>query len=382
MNDMDFAALFNQHEGNNPDNLQPNAPPYMLSPQQNAAATMPKSHCSGDNTLMLSDMGEQVIMHPLYPDLVKAIMDCRKVGGMDESRHHIQIRTEQVLEDLHRKREQYQITGRMPAQDPELDQFLRQYIQVLDELHAELLNINREADNILHMFTTQIAEVINMPMDPRSMHARNAFNAQSNIDMTWFEIRNEQEQRVLLKQKYRQELLALKEEFSKRKKRGKLPTHSIEVLKSWWKEHIAWPYPTDSAKRSLASQTNLTSIQINNWFINQRKRHWHKLFPEGVPNSQEEALRSLKARGMLGMDSSGPMRLMSMDIESQETQEVEQETEDIQTPNEFQFQSAFLNEHEQMMDEAGFTSRPNVQLPDAISQFQSQLGQIRKDSDE
>lgn len=38
-----------------------------------------------------------------------------------------------------------------------------------------------------------------------------------------------------------------------------------------------WPYPSEDEKKSLEEQTGLTATQINNWFINQRKRHWHKV---------------------------------------------------------------------------------------------------------
>jgi hypothetical protein len=33
----------------------------------------------------------------------------------------------------------------------------------------------------------------------------------------------------------------------------------------------------EADKRSMEDDMGLSSIQINNWFINQRKRHWHKV---------------------------------------------------------------------------------------------------------
>lgn len=32
------------------------------------------------------------------------------------------------------------------------------------------------------------------------------------------------------------------------------------------------PYPTEDEKRTIAAQTNLTLLQVNNWFINARRR--------------------------------------------------------------------------------------------------------------
>ena len=60
---------------------------------------------------------------------------------------------------------------------------------------------------------------------------------------------------------------------------------------------MVWPYPSEEEKRALGAETGLDPTQINNWFINQRKRHWHKLFEGGVPPGTEaEARAALAAR--------------------------------------------------------------------------------------
>jgi hypothetical protein len=102
--------------------------------------------------------------------------------------------------------------------------------------------------------------------------------------------------RETLKRKYAASILTLKDEFLKKRKKGKLPSTATDFLKTWWREKVVWPYPTEEEKRCLGSQTGLDPTQINNWFINQRKRHWHKLFENGVPPNDEHEARAALAK--------------------------------------------------------------------------------------
>ena len=58
----------------------------------------------------------------------------------------------------------------------------------------------------------------------------------------------------------------------KKNKRGVLPKHATESLRSWLFAHIVHPYPSEDEKRQLSQQTGLTLLQVNNWFINARRR--------------------------------------------------------------------------------------------------------------
>ncbi|MED6243927.1 Homeobox protein pknox1, partial [Ataeniobius toweri] len=62
------------------------------------------------------------------------------------------------------------------------------------------------------------------------------------------------------------------DENSTKNKRGVLPKHATNVMRSWLFQHIGHPYPTEDEKKQIASQTNLTLLQVNNWFINARRR--------------------------------------------------------------------------------------------------------------
>ncbi|KAL6577894.1 Homeobox protein knotted-1-like 6 [Orobanche minor] len=77
-----------------------------------------------------------------------------------------------------------------------------------------------------------------------------------------------------LLRRYGNHINSLKLEFSKKKKKSKLPKEARQTLLEWWNVHYKWPYPTEGDKISLAETTGLDQKQINNWFINQRKRHW------------------------------------------------------------------------------------------------------------
>lgn len=55
-------------------------------------------------------------------------------------------------------------------------------------------------------------------------------------------------------------------------KRGVLPKQATRVLKTWLFQHLLHPYPTEEEKKTLAEHTNLNILQVNNWFINARRR--------------------------------------------------------------------------------------------------------------
>lgn len=55
-------------------------------------------------------------------------------------------------------------------------------------------------------------------------------------------------------------------------KRSNFPKHILRILKSWLKNHIESPYPTEMEKIALSEATGLDQTQINNWFINARRR--------------------------------------------------------------------------------------------------------------
>lgn len=56
------------------------------------------------------------------------------------------------------------------------------------------------------------------------------------------------------------------------KKKGILPPASTNVMKTWLFQHILHPYPSEDEKQEIVSGTGLSLHQVNNWFINARRR--------------------------------------------------------------------------------------------------------------
>ncbi|KAJ6893136.1 Homeobox protein knotted-1-like LET6 [Populus alba x Populus x berolinensis] len=75
----------------------------------------------------------------------------------------------------------------------------------------------------------------------------------------------DQELKGQLLRRYSGYLGSLKQEFMKKRKKGKLPKEARQQLLDWWSRHYKWPYPSESQKLALAESTGLDQKQINNW---------------------------------------------------------------------------------------------------------------------
>ncbi|KAJ1442750.1 hypothetical protein SESBI_00629 [Sesbania bispinosa] len=220
----------------------------------------------------------KIIAHPQYSSLLEAYMDCQKIGAPPEVVARL-VAARQEFE----ARQRSSVSSRETSKDPELDQFMEAYYDMLVKYREELTRPIQEAMDFMRRIETQLNMLCNGPVrifsDDKCEGAGSSEEDQDNSggETELPEIDPRAEDRELknhLLRKYSGYLSSLKQELSKKKKKGKLPKDARQKLLNWWELHYKWPYPSESEKVALAESTGLDQKQINNWFINQRKRHW------------------------------------------------------------------------------------------------------------
>ncbi|CAN6482178.1 unnamed protein product [Victoria cruziana] len=221
----------------------------------------------------------KIIAHPQYSSLLEAYMDCQKIGAPPE----VLDRLSAIRRELE-QRQRSSASGSVSGSDPELDQFMDAYHDILVKYREELTRPLQEAMQFMRSIESQLNSLSDgsvrvFSLDDKLEGAGSSEEDQGGsggeselpeIDPRAEE--NELKHRLL--KKYSGYLGSLRQELSKKKKKGKLPKDARQKLLNWWEMHYKWPYPSETEKVALAESTGLDQKQINNWFINQRKRHW------------------------------------------------------------------------------------------------------------
>lgn len=257
---------------------------------------------SGDNHRQLR---AEIATHPLYEQLLTAHVACLRVATPI---HQLPLIDAQLSQSHHLLRsyaaEQHHLNHPLsPHERQELDNFLAQYLLVLCSfkeqlqqhvrVHAvEAVMACREIEQNLQALTgvslgdgsgaTMSDDEDEMQMDfsldqsGTDMHDMMGFGPllPTESERSLME-RVRQELKIELKQGFRSKIEDVREEILRKRRAGKLPGDTTSVLKDWWQQHSKWPYPTEDDKAKLVEETGLQLKQINNWFINQRKRNWH-----------------------------------------------------------------------------------------------------------
>ncbi|XP_022926891.1 homeobox protein knotted-1-like LET6 [Cucurbita moschata] len=218
------------------------------------------------------ELKAKIMGHPHYHRLLAAYVNCRKVGAPPDVVARLEGACASALTISGTS-----CTGCI-GEDPALDQFMEAYCEMLTKYEQELSKPFRDAMLFLHRIECQFKALSISSSDAVCGEAfeRNG-SSEEEVDINGHSIDPQAEDRELkgqLLRKYSGCLGSLKQEFMKKRKKGKLPKEARQQLLDWWSRHYKWPYPSESQKLALAQSTGLDQKQINNWFINQRKRHW------------------------------------------------------------------------------------------------------------
>ncbi|CAN6291719.1 unnamed protein product [Urochloa humidicola] len=225
----------------------------------------------------------KIMSHPQYSALVTAYLDCQKVGAPPDVSDRLSAMAAKLDAQPKPSRRRHQPSS---AADPELDQFMEAYCNMLVKYQEELERPIQEAAEFFKSVERQLDSITDIS------NCEGAGSSEEDQDAGCPEeidpCAEDKELKHHLLRKYGGYLGGLRQEFSKRKKKGKLPKEARQKLLHWWELHYKWPYPSETEKIALAETTGLDQKQINNWFINQRKRHW-KPTSEDMPFAMMEA---------------------------------------------------------------------------------------------
>ncbi|XP_076919649.1 homeobox protein knotted-1-like 2 isoform X2 [Bidens hawaiensis] len=244
----------------------------------------------------------EVLSHPLYEQLLSAHVSCLRIATPVDQLPRIDTQLAQS-QNVVTKYSGLAGQGNI-GDDKELDQFMTHYVLLLCSFKEQLQQHVRvhameavmacwEIEQSLQSLTgvspgegtgatmsddeeDQVDSDANMFDGSFDGHDSMGFGplVPTESERSLME-RVRQELKHELKQGYKEKIVDIREEILRKRRAGKLPGDTTSVLKSWWQSHARWPYPTEEDKARLVQETGLQLKQINNWFINQRKRNWH-----------------------------------------------------------------------------------------------------------
>ncbi|KAJ0090253.1 hypothetical protein Patl1_12535 [Pistacia atlantica] len=251
----------------------------------------------------------EILTHPLYDQLLSAHVACLRIATPVDQLPRIDAQLAQSQHVVAK----YSALGAgqaMVADDKELDQFMTHYVLLLCSFKEQLQQHVRvhameavmacwEIEQSLQSLTGNALLFRVSPGEGTGATMSDDDEDQVDSDTNLFDgslegadtmgfgplIPTESERSLMervrqelkheLKQGYKEKIVDIREEILRKRRAGKLPGDTTSVLKAWWQSHSKWPYPTEEDKARLVQETGLQLKQINNWFINQRKRNWH-----------------------------------------------------------------------------------------------------------
>ncbi|XP_054818201.1 homeobox protein knotted-1-like 1 isoform X3 [Prosopis cineraria] len=216
------------------------------------ANTHVRQEVPDDSERTVSDVPDQFIKtqiasHPLYPNLLSAYIECQKVGAPPE--------LASLLEEMNRENHPSS-AQRQIGDDPQLDDFMESYCEVLGRYKDELSRPFNEATLFLSNIESQLRNLCKGTLTNSTGCRSEEAGVTSEEELGCGEVeavegdgscgscQADKEIKEMLLRKYSGYLSNLRKEFLKKRKSGKLPKDARMTLLNWWNTHYRWPYPT------------------------------------------------------------------------------------------------------------------------------------------
>ncbi|KAF8084531.1 hypothetical protein N665_0714s0018 [Sinapis alba] len=271
----------------------------------NAGSGDAMENVTGGEESMVGENGRQkaeILSHPLYEQLLSAHVACLRIATPVDQLPRIDAQLAQSQNVVAKYSTLDAASqGLISGDDKELDHFMTHYVLLLCSFKEQLQQHVRvhameavmacwEIEQSLQSFTGVSpgeGTGATMSEDEDEQVESDAHLFDGSLDGLGFGplVPTESERSLMervrqelkheLKQGYKEKIVDIREEILRKRRAGKLPGDTTSVLKAWWQSHSKWPYPTEEDKARLVQETGLQLKQINNWFINQRKRNWH-----------------------------------------------------------------------------------------------------------
>lgn len=243
----------------------------------------------------------EIVGHPLYEQLLSAHVSCLRIATPVDQLPKIDAQLSQSQDVL--AKYSAVANGRV-LDDKELDQFMTHYVLLLYSFKEQLQQHVRVHAMEAVMACWDLEQSLQSltgvsPGEGTGATMSEDDEDQVESDTNFFDgsldgpdsmgfgplVPTESERSLMervrhelkheLKQGYKEKIVDIREEILRKRRAGKLPGDTTSLLKAWWQSHAKWPYPTEEDKARLVQETGLQLKQINNWFINQRKRNWN-----------------------------------------------------------------------------------------------------------
>ncbi|XP_063799846.1 homeobox protein PKNOX2 isoform X3 [Pseudophryne corroboree] len=301
-------------------------PPYQESPQMTATAQqtakaqpvhLPASSAAAnpvpgapiDPQAQLEADKRAVYRHPLFPLLTLLFEKCEQATQGSECITSASFDVD-IENFVHQQEQEHKPFF---SEDPELDNLMVKAIQVLRIHLLELEKVNELCKDFCNRYITCLKTKMHSdnllrndlggPYSPNqpsnSLHTQDLLQSSPN-SMTG--LSNNPQGIVLPSSALQQNSLAMTTVNSSQVVSGGALYQPVAMVTSQGQvvtqaipqgaiqiQNAQHPYPTEDEKRQIAAQTNLTLLQVNNWFINARRRILQPMLDASNPDPAPKA---------------------------------------------------------------------------------------------